>query len=61
LLNIKYRVRDVAKDFGRPTKEITDILTKYATAPKNPMQALEENELSLIFDYLTQHNQVESI
>ena len=61
MLNIKYRVRDVAKDFGRPTKEITDILTKYATAPKNPMQALEENELSLIFDYLTQHNQVESI
>ena len=34
---IKYRVHEVAKDFKRPTKEITDILTKYATTPKNHM------------------------
>ncbi len=61
MLNIKYRVRDVAKDLDRSTKEITEILTQYATAPKNPMQALETRELSLIFEYLTQHNQVESI
>ncbi len=61
MLNIKYRVRDVAKDFGRTAKEISDILTQYATAPKNPMQALDEKELSILFEYLTQHNQVESI
>ena len=58
---IKYRVHEVAKDFDRPTKEITDILTKYASAPKNHMQVLEDRELSIIFDYLTQHNQVQSI
>ncbi len=61
LLNTKYRVHEVAKDFGRNSKEIVDILTEYATAPKNHMQALEDRELSLIFEYLTQHNQVESI
>ncbi len=61
MLNIKYRVREVAKDFDRSTKEITEILAKYATAPKNPQQALESRELTLIFEYLTQHNQVESI
>ncbi len=57
----KYRVHEVAKDFGLPTKTITEILTKYATAPKNHMQVLTDRELSLIFDYLTQHNQVSSI
>ena len=61
MLNNKYRVHEVAKDFNRNSKEITDILTKYATAPKNHMQPLEDKELSLIFEYLTQHNQVESI
>ncbi|MCI8651482.1 MAG: translation initiation factor IF-2, partial [Oscillospiraceae bacterium] len=60
-MNIKYRVHEVAKDFGLNSKEIVDILTQYATAPKNHMQALDEKELSLIFEYLTQHNQVESI
>ena len=58
---IKYRVRDVAKDFDRTPKEIITILGKYGTAPKNNMQVLEDGELSVLFDYLTQHNQVESI
>ena len=54
----KYRVHEVAKDFGKQTKEITQILTKYATTPKNHMQVLEDGELSIVFEYLTQHNQV---
>ena len=57
----KYRVHEVAKDFGLPTKEITEILTRYATTPKNHMQVLSDQELSLIFDYLTQHHPVSSI
>ncbi len=57
----KYRVHEVAKDFGVPTKTITEILTKYATTPKNHMQVLSDHELSLIFEYLTQHNQVSGI
>ena len=57
----QYRVHEVAKDFKKNSKEITDILTKYATAPKNHMQVLEDRELSLIFEYLTQHNQVDNI
>ena len=61
LLNNKYRVHEVAKDFGKNSKEIADILTKYATAPKNHMQPLEDRELSLVFEYLTQHNQVDSL
>ena len=57
----KYRVRDVARDFGLPAKVITEILDKYATAPKSNMQALEDHELSIVFEHLTQNNQVSSI
>ena len=57
----KYRVHEVAKDFGVLTKQITEILTKYAETPKNHMQVLGDRELSLIFESLTQHNQVSGI
>ena len=54
-------MHEVAKDFGLPTKTVTEILTKYVAAPKNHMQVLSDHELSVIFDYLTQHNQVANI
>ncbi|MCL2366696.1 MAG: translation initiation factor IF-2 [Oscillospiraceae bacterium] len=57
----KYRVHEVAKDFKLPTKKITEILTKYATAPKNHMQVLTVGELDIVFEYLTSTNQIESI
>ena len=57
----KYRVHEVAKDFGRSTKEVTDILTKYAKAPKNHMQVLDDHELSIIFEYFTQNHQVDDL
>ena len=57
----KYRVHEVAKDFGLPTKDVMEILTKYASAPKNHMQALTDGELSVIFEYLTQKNPVSGI
>jgi len=57
----KYRIHEVAKDFNMTSKVISEILTEYASAPKNHMQVLENNELDLIFEYLTQHNQMESI
>ena len=57
----KYRVHEVAKDFGMTSKEITQILTDYATTPKNHMQVLEDAELNDIFEYLTQHHQAASL
>jgi translation initiation factor IF-2 len=57
----KYRVHEVAKDFKVPTKVISEILTKYATTPKNHMQVLTMDELDLIFEYMTQHHQINSI
>ena len=58
---IKYRVHEVAKDFNLTSKDISEILTKYATTPKNHMQVLETPELDLIFESLTQNNQVENL
>ena len=58
---IKYRVREVAKDFDVTSKVITEILGKYGTAPKSTMQVLTDGELNIIFDYLTFHNQIESL
>ena len=57
----KYRVHEVAKDFGLPTKTITEILTKYGAAPKNHMQVLTDRELSVIIDRLTQDHPVSDI
>ena len=58
---VKYRVREVAKDFNVASKVVTEILAKYGTAPKSTMQVLTEAELNIVFDYLTFHNQIESL
>ena len=58
---VKYRVHEVAKDFGVGSKLITQILTDYIAPPKNHMQVLETSELDVIFEYMTQHNQVASL
>ena len=58
---VKYRVHDVAKDFKMNSKDVAQILTDYATTPKNHMQVLEDDELDIIFEYLTQHNQVNDL
>ena len=58
---VKYRVHELAKDFGLSSKAVSTILAQYATAPQNHMQVLTDAELSIVFEYLTQHNQVESI
>ena len=57
----KYRVHEVAKDFGKSTKEITDVLTEYSKTPKNHMQVLEPLELNIVFDYITKKYPVENM
>ena len=57
---IKYRVSEVAKDFGVPSKEVIGLLAKYVDTPKKSATALEENELDLVFEYFTQNNSVEN-
>ena len=59
---LKYRIHELAKDFGVPSKGIMDLLTAaYGTVPKNHMQILTEEELNYLFDYLTQETQTADI
>ncbi len=57
----KYRVHEIAKDFGLQSKEVADILTKHTTTPKNHMYALTDPELNIVFESLTQSHQIESM
>ena len=57
----KYRIHEVAKDFGLPSKTVTEIMTEYFAPPKNHMQILETPELDIIFEYLTQRHQVATV
>lgn len=52
MLQIKYRVHELAKDFGTTSKKIGEILGNYAEAPKNHMKVLEDEELSIVFEYM---------
>ncbi len=57
----KYNARDVAKDFGMQAKAITGILAEHTKETVSPTKVLTDRELSIIFEHLTQHNQVDSI
>ena len=57
----KYRVRELAKDFGLPNKDVIEILGKYGEAPKSNMQALSDGDLSLVFESLTQSHPASSM
>ena len=58
---IKYRVSDVAKDFGVAAKEVIEVLAKYIDTPKKTATALVEEELDIVFEYYTQKHQVANL
>ena len=56
----KYKVKDMATDLGVENKKIIEILENHCGVKKKTMTSLEEDEISLIFDVITQENKVES-
>ena len=58
---VKYRVKEVAADFGLQPKQIAEIVGKFFEKPKSNTQVLTEEELNVVFDYITQTNQIESL
>ena len=58
---VKYRVKEVASDFGVAPKEITEIIGKFMEKPKSYSQVLTDAELNVVFDYMTQKNQIKSL
>ena len=58
---VKYRVKEVAADFGMSPKEISEIVGKYSEKPKSYTQVLTPEELNALFDHVTKHNQISSL
>ena len=58
---VKYRLKEVATDFGTTPKEIADIISKFYERPKSNTQVLNDAELNVVFDYMTQKNQIKDI
>ena len=58
---VKYRLKEIAADFGVSTKEITEIMGKFFEKPKSNTQVLAEEELDVVFDYMTQSHQIDSL
>ena len=57
----KYRLREVAADFGTNAKEISEIVGKYFEKPKNNTQVLSDDELNVVFDRMTHAHQIDSL
>lgn len=60
MINAKYRVRDVAKDFDIKSNYVTELLEKHFEGQKKSMTALESDELDMLFDTITSEHQAES-
>ena len=58
---VKYRVKEVAADFGVAPKVIVEAVGKFFEKPKSNTQVLTEEELNVVFDYMTWSNQIESL
>ena len=58
---VKYRLKEVATDFGVTPKDIAEVMGKFFEKPKSNTQVLTEEELNVIFDYMTQTNQISSL
>ncbi len=58
---IKYRVREVATDFGMAPKEVSEVIGKYFDKPKSNSQVLTDEQLNVVFDHITQNHQIGSL
>ena len=58
---VKYRLKEVAADFGVTPKEIAEIISKFYEKPKSNTQVLSDDELNVVFDYITYTNQISSL
>ena len=58
---IKYRLREVAADFGVAPKEIAEIISRYFEKPKSNTQVLTDEELNVVFDCMTKNHQIASL
>ena len=52
----KYKISDLAKDFGLTSKDISALVLELTGAEKKSGATLNEHEIGLVFDALTKRN-----
>ena len=57
----KYKLGDLAKDFDISSKELATTLSGMTGKAYNASKALDESELNLVFEHLTQTHPIASI
>ena len=55
----KYKVGELAKDFGLKNKDVIDLFAKHGLAGKTHTSPLEDSEVSIFLEALTQQNQID--
>ena len=58
---VKYKIREVAKDFDLPPKTVVGLVGEYFEAPKSSAQVLTDEQLNVVFDRITRDHQIDSI
>ena len=58
---VKYRVKEVAADFGKTPKEIAEIVGKYFEKPRSNTQVLTDEQRNVVFDDMPQKHQISSL
>ncbi|MBR4761463.1 MAG: hypothetical protein IK086_02350, partial [Clostridia bacterium] len=56
----KYKISELAKDFGMASKEIISIVKDITGEERKSGAALNEAETALVFDYITKQHTVKS-
>ena len=60
-MEIKYKIKEVADDFAMPAKDVIEAIGKFFPKPKSSSQNLSEEQLNVVFDYITQNHQISSL
>ena len=60
-MSVKYRLKELAADFGMTTKDVSTVMEKFFEKPKSNTYVLSDEELNVVFDYITQTNQISSL
>ena len=60
-MEIKYKIKEVADDFAMSAKDVIEAVGKFFPKPKSSSQNLSEEQLNVVFDYITQKHQISSM
>jgi len=60
MIQKKYKLNELAKDFGIEANEVVDLLLKLDKTPKKPTAVLADNELEYVFEHYIKSAEVKS-